>query len=187
MAQIKGTAMLQCVKVLRAHRDAAKGLLPEELHPYLEKRIAISVWYPESDHLALIRAVGQIIGADRGDLWEFLGRASAKNDLTGVYRNMLKIGDTNATLRRGPALWQAYHDTGRVTVTWTGEHQAKVELADYGLPSLEMCGTFGGYYTELLHLSGARESSGVHIACRLDGAPACLWQVKWTPAEADAV
>ena len=36
MGNIKGTAMLQCVKVLRAHRDAAKPLLPEELHDYLE-------------------------------------------------------------------------------------------------------------------------------------------------------
>ncbi|HTF32262.1 MAG TPA: DUF2378 family protein [Myxococcota bacterium] len=179
MPQIKGTAMLQCVKALRAQREKAAALLPRELQHYLEKRIAISVWYPEKDHLALLRAVAELVGGGRRDVWEFLGRASARSDLQGVYRNMLKVGDPDATLRRGPALWQAYHDSGTVTVTWESENLVRVELADYGLRAAEMCGVFGGYYHELLHLSGAREVSVAHTACRLSGAQECQWHTKW--------
>jgi hypothetical protein len=159
MAQIKGTAMLQCVRLLRAQREKATALLPPELQHYLDRRIAISVWYPELDHLGLLLVVAELVGAGQHDVWEFLGRASARNDLQGIYRNMLKLGDPDATLRRGPALWQAYHDTGTVSLAWEGKNLVRVSLAEYGLRAAEMCGVFGGYYHELLHLSGAREVS----------------------------
>jgi uncharacterized protein DUF2378 len=179
MARIKGTAMLQCVKLLRAQREKATALLPPELQHYLDRRIALSVWYPEADHLALLRVVAELVGAGQRDMWASLGRASARNDLQGIYRNMLKLGDPDATLRRGPALWQAYHDTGIVSLVWEGENLVCVSLAEYGLRAAEMCGVFGGYYHELLHLSGAREVSVAHTACRLDGAQVCQWHVKW--------
>ncbi|HME68461.1 MAG TPA: DUF2378 family protein [Myxococcota bacterium] len=179
MAQIKGTAMLQCVKLLRAQREKAAALLSPELRQYLEKRIAISVWYPEEDHLGLLRVVAELVGTGHRDVWEFLGRASARNDLQGIYRNMLRLGDPDGTLRRGPALWQAYHDSGAVSVEWEGENVVRVSLAEYGLRAAEMCGVFGGYYHELLHLSGAREVSVAHTACRLGGAQVCQWHTKW--------
>ena len=178
MAQIKGTAMLQCVKLLRAQREKAASRLPPEVRHYLEKRIAISVWYPEEDHLALLRVVAELVGAGQRDVWAFLGRASARNDLQGIYRNMLKLGDPDATLRRGPALWQAYHDSGTVSVAWQGENLVRVGLTDYGVRAAEMCGVFGGYYHELLHLSGAREVSVAHTACRSGGAQVCEWHTK---------
>jgi hypothetical protein len=179
MAQIKGTAMLQCVRLLRVQREKATALLPPGLVHYLDRHIAISVWYPEGDHLALLRVVAELVGAGQRDVWEFLGRSSARNDLQGIYRKLLKLGDPDATLRRGPALWQAYHDTGTVSLSWEGENLVRVSLAEYGLRAAEMCGVFGGYYHELLHLSGARDISITHTACRLDGAPVCQWHTKW--------
>jgi hypothetical protein len=64
-------------------------------------------------------------------------------------------------------------------VAWESENLVRVELADYGLRAAEMCEVFGGYYRELLRLSGAREVSVAHTACRLSGAQVCQWHTKW--------
>ncbi|HVP28096.1 MAG TPA: hypothetical protein VMW35_02920 [Myxococcota bacterium] len=45
-----------------------------------------------------------------------------------------------------------------------------------------MCAVFGGYASQLLELAGARDVAVAKDACRVDGAAACAWRVKWQDA-----
>lgn len=179
MAKIKGTAMLNTVKTLRAMRDEAAKVLPVELLHYLDQRILVSEWYPESDQLGLLRALVQIVPDQGMDPWEFMGRFTAKHDLSSLYKSMIREDDPSGTLRNGALLWRTYHDTGRCTVTLEGESAAMVTLEEYGMPSREMCGILGGWYGELVRTVGGRDVEVEHSHCVSRGDTACKWQIKW--------
>jgi hypothetical protein len=183
-ARIKGTAILSIVKALRAGRDEAREALPQALHHYLENRVLVSEWYPESDQLELLRALSKIIPDQGMDPWEFMGRFTARRDLSGLYKNMFRPGDPAGTLKGGVVLWKSYHDTGRCDIVFEGDGSARVSLLDYGLPSREMCGILGGWYGELVRMSGGREAEVSHEICVHRGGEACTWTVKWQPPEA---
>lgn len=179
VARIKGTAMLNTVKTLRASRERAREILPDALHHYLDQRVLVSEWYPESDQLELLRALSKIIPEQETDPWEFMGRYTAQRDLAGVYRHLYQPGDPVRTLKAGGVLWKTYHDTGRCEVAFDGPSSAQVELRDYGLPSAEMCGILSGWYGELVRMSGGLEVEVAHGACRTRGDRSCRWTVKW--------
>ena len=183
MARIKGIAMLNCVKALRSRKEQVRALLPPHLRCYLDERIMVSGWYSEEDQLALIRALAQVLPAQGMDVYEFMGRFTAQRDLVGLYGHMLKMGDPQATLRRGRAIWKAYHDTGTLTVTFTGPGMARLELSDYGLPTSEMCRLLLGWYGELVRMTGAGDVEIAETHCRTRGDAACRWEVKWKPEE----
>ncbi len=186
VARIKGVAMLNAVKALRGQKSRARDLLPSHIHWYLDERIMVSGWYPENDQLALIRALAQVLPPTGMDVYEFMGRFTAQRDLVGLYGHMLKMGDPEATLRRGPAIWKAYHDTGTLQVTFTGPGLARIQISDYGLPSTEMCRLLLGWYGELVRMTGARNVEIVEAQCRHRKDVACVWEVKWEPEEPGA-
>ncbi len=180
MARIKGVAMLNCLKALRARKEEARTVLPAPLRWYLDERIMVSGWYPEEDQLELIRALAQVLPAPGMDMYEFMGRFTAERDLAGLYEHMVKQGDPQWTLRRGPAIWRSYHDTGTLSVTFEGPGSARLELSDYGLPSSEMCRVLLGWYGQLVRMTGAREVEISETRCRQRKDAACVWEVKWT-------
>ena len=179
MAKIKGTAMLTTVKTLRALREEAKKALPEELHHYLDQRILVSEWYPESDQLALVRVLGRFMPKGEGDPWELMGRFTAERDLGGLYKSLIRQGDPVATLKNGALFWGRYHDTGHVTVLIEGDGAGRITLEDYGMPSREMCGILGGWYGELVRTVGGRDVEVTHDRCVSRGAGLCEWRIKW--------
>ena len=83
MARAKGASLLGAVKWLRHDREAALRALPARLHPYLDARIQVASWYPEEDLLELIRALARILPANGADVYEQMGRFSARDQLAG--------------------------------------------------------------------------------------------------------
>ena len=186
MARIKGVSMLNAVKALRGEKEKARQLLPQHLHCYLDERIMVSGWYPEEDQLELIRALAQVLPASGTDVYEFMGRFTAQHDLAGLYGHMLRPGDPEGTLRRAAAIWQSYHDSGRLTVAFTGPGMARLTITGYGLPSSEMCRLLLGWYGELVRITGAHDVEIAEMQCRNRNDPACVWEVKWKPEEPGA-
>jgi len=181
MAKAKGASLLSAVKWLRKSREAALAALPPRMHHYLEDRIQVAFWYPEEDLVELVRALARILPVGMGRIYEQMGRLSARDQLTGVYRHLLEGGDVLSLPRRGLALWQSQHDTGRLKLTLDGPGAARIELADYALPSREMCEILLGYTTEMFVMAEVPAPAVRKTACRLDGAPSCSWQCSWTP------
>jgi hypothetical protein len=184
MAKIKGTGLLDVVKRLRNHKEAAKKVLPPHLHSYLEDRIIIFGWYPAEDHLALLRALVALLPQEPAECYDFMGRLSARKDLLGVYRNALKEGNPLGMLKAGRQVWASYHDTGRILVTPEGPGQARLDLVGYEMPSEEMCAINTAWIHEELILSGAKDPEVMHSRCCLRRDQLCRWECKWQEEEA---
>lgn len=181
MARAKGASLLSAVKWLRKHREAALANLPPHLHHYLEERIQIASWYPEEDLVELIRGLARSLPVGIGRVYEQMGRLSARDQLTGVYRHLLEGGDALSLPRRGLVLWQSQHDSGRLKLSMEGPDAARVEISDYALPTREMCGIMLGYTAEMFVMADLKDPVVRKTSCRLDGAASCIWQCSWTP------
>ena len=186
MARAKGASLLSAVKWLRGNRDQALAALAPNLHHYLDDRIQVASWYPEQDLIELIRALARILPAGGGDVYEQMGRFSARDQLAGVYRHLLEGGDVLSLPRRGLVLWQSQHDSGRLCVSMDGPGSARVEVSDYALPTREMCKILLGYTAEMFVMAELKDPVVRKTACRLDGAERCAWQCTWTSAPVGA-
>jgi hypothetical protein len=181
MGKAKGTSLIRAVKALRANKDAARKALPERLHNYLEERILVSSWYPEEDALEILRAIAKITPDPGMDIFEFMGRVSARADLEGVYAPLLRQGDPRTTLRRTAVTWEHYHDTGKEKLVESGENRIVVDITGYDHPSREVCRTTKGWLQELITMAGGKDVRVVHEQCVLDGADACRFEATWAP------
>lgn len=186
MARAKGASLLGAVRWLRHDREAGLRALPGRLHHYLEEIIQVASWYPEEDLLELIRAIARILPAGGGDIYEQMGRFSAREQLAGVYRHLLEGGDEFSLPRRGLVLWQSQHDTGRLSMTIEGPGTARIDVVDFALPSREMCGVLLGYTSEMFAMADLKEPSVRKQTCRVDGSERCSWSCTWTAAPASA-
>lgn len=184
MARIKGTAMLNSVKFLRANfKERALELLPPEQHKYLNARILVSSWYPEEDNLAIIRALARILKEnvrDVGDdVYAYMGRYVAQADFSTFYASLVRPNDPEETLRRAPVAWRMYHDTGSFSVSFQGPGRARVELSDYGMPSKEMCSLLKGFHEQMIVMAGAQQVTSQEVTCRNRGDRVCAWEMHW--------
>jgi hypothetical protein len=186
MASAKGASLVGAIKWLRHNRAAALRALPARHHHYLEKHIQLASWYPEEDLLELIRAVAKTLPAAGGDIFEQMGRFSAREQLAGVYRHLLEGGDEVTLPRRGLVLWQSQHDSGRLSMTIEAPGSARVEILDFALPSRELCAVLRGYTAEMFVMADLRGLGVEEASCRLDGADRCAWRIRWTPAPTGA-
>ena len=183
MARIKGVAMMNAVKALRAQKERARELLPARMHGYLDERITVSRWYPEEDQLELLRVLASllpdVVPEGAGDIYEYMGRFTALRDMQGLYSHLLRPGDPEGTLRLGAATWKAYHDTGDFRVSFAEPGTAVLELSGYGLPSSEMCRLLRGWYTQLIEMTGAKDVDLTKTHCRNQGDNHCAWLAEW--------
>lgn len=178
MPRIKGTNVVNAVKMLRTARERALTVLPAALHPYLDERILVSSWYPEEDQLGLLRALASFMPR-APDPYVTMGRGTARSDLTGIYKLQFRAGDVVRTLAFAGALWRNAHDTGEMTTEAQGTNVVMVRLRDYGAVSSEMCRVCTGYFVEVVSLAMGKPGEVQHIECRLTGAPVCVWRVRW--------
>jgi predicted hydrocarbon binding protein len=182
VAKVKGTLIQSAVRFLRHHKDAARASLPPTLHHYLEERVLPTDWYPETDLVAMMRAMAPLLQDAGEDAFVLMGRAAVREHLDGVYEHLLK-GARASLGRRLATLWQTQHDSGRVTTTELGPVKARFELADYGHPTREMCASMRGYVLEMLESAGFSAVEVREIACVLEGARHCGWEACWREPE----
>lgn len=179
--QTKGTNLIDMVKFLRSQRDAARRLLPEPLHRYLDERLNVAAWYPEEDMIGLVQALAKLLPRSAEDPLILIGRLNARSHLQGTYAHLLKDASPSTLPVRAVALWKTMHDTGEFQLR-VDEASADARLSGYGHPTAEMCAMLAGYLLELFVVAGAADVKIDEIACCRRGASACRWQIAWTGA-----
>jgi hypothetical protein len=179
MGRVKGITILDAVKFLRARRDDALEVLPKELHGYLDDSITQSMWYPEADGVALIRAVAQLLPPPVDRALMMMGERTARAQTT-VYGDLLR-GATSTS--RTFALWSSQHDTGEMRSMVEAPNRVRLELVGYEDTSREMCLLLGGYLSGTLAINGITDASVQKLSCRLWGDAVCTWRGTWTPIE----
>jgi predicted hydrocarbon binding protein len=179
MANAKGAVLLGPIKFLRKRRDAAREILPESLHHYLEQDIRLSGWYPEADFVALIRASARLMPGDLDAAIEQMGMVGARA-LAEVYGDLMRSMKSNSSVF---ALWTAQHDTGELRGSWESPTSARVELANFAAPSRENCLLANGYIRGSFALNGNDDVAIEKRSCVVLGGERCVWRVTWKPRE----
>jgi uncharacterized protein (TIGR02265 family) len=179
MAKLKGTFFQNTVKALRRHGAAARGAVSEPLRHYLDARILTSSWYPEEEHLELLRALVQL-GPNRHRAWEELGRVSAERDMGTVYKALFRPGDPAGSFERLRAVWALGHDTGSLEPQLLSPGSGRLHLRDYPLVSEELCRLNTAFFATVLRQAGAKHADARHTHCRGRGDGACSWELRWS-------
>jgi predicted hydrocarbon binding protein len=184
--QIKGVAMLNCIRALRSlDKERARELLPPAMHKYLEnERILAVAWYPESEMLELNRALAQLMrptlrGASLEETYVHMGYLVGGIDLAKMYASLQRGGLDSELVQKMAAGWKQYHDTGSLIAS-VEPQQVRFELRDYGLPTQELCWIQRGWFVAYLErAAGAEHVTVVESQCRQRGAHSCIWQGSW--------
>jgi hypothetical protein len=180
---IKGSNILMPVKALRSVPDKARSLLPESAHRYLVDRILVSSWYPESDGLAIFKAY-VALAPGLGKLpYVSIGRVGAHQHARETYKHLVESHDMERILANAQAMWRSYHDTGTLTTTRIGPHEAELALSDYGMLCLEWCDIIRGYFEGMTQ---AATSGGATCDLLSYDAKSKVgrWRLRWTEGSA---
>jgi hypothetical protein len=179
--RIKGASVVQIVKALRRNKQAALRALPAALHPYLERRIHVGLWYSDEEACQLMKALAAALPVAGEDPWVLMGRASVSGHLEGVYKASIQdlLSSADGVLRYADALWKSIHDTGSLRFHPEGETAGTVELAGYTPPLPEVCRLHGAYFEEVMRRTGDPFKELSKRDCVLRGADACRWRWLW--------
>lgn len=181
--RVKGIALLQLVKGLRIHRERAEELLDESYHSYLTERIALTAWYPEEDHIALMEAMVQILAPSEEDPWSFLGRIQGHHDLSETLYYRIEHGQPWRTLRSWSEIWRLYYDKGRSKAKLLAPGHARAEIHGYEPAGHEgMTRLLAAYLGEMLRLAGAR-SVDVRVAEVGSATSPIVFEITWKEKE----
>jgi hypothetical protein len=175
VANAKGTVMAGLVKMIQDHREAAQRLLPAKLHKYFDTRVVLAAWYPLDEYLALLRVSIKLTPNPPRDFYEQMGRASAREQMSGIYRRLKE----NTTRQAAATLLSAMYDTGQMNIVERSPGRAVLEWVNFAMPARELCGTFTGYQAERMTLQGLEEVRVKHTVCRAEGAGVCRWELDW--------
>jgi len=179
MGRVKGIAILDAVKFLRARRDDALETLPAPMHHYLDDQIGTSMWYPEGDLVELIRGVAKLLPGPIDRALMMMGERSARAQ-TVVYGDLIRGIQSNS---RTFALWSTQHDTGEMRSQMESPSRVRVELAGFEDTSREFCLLLGGYLAGTLAVNGITDGSIQKLSCRLWGDSICAWRGSWSPLD----
>ena len=175
MANAKGTVVAGLVKLIQARPDRAKKLLHEKLHKYLDMRIVLAAWYPLDEYLALLRVAPKLRKNPPRDFFEQMGRASAREQMSGIYRRLRE----NTSRQAAATLLSAMYDTGQKNMVERSPGHAVLEWVNFAIPARELCENFTGYQAERMTLQGLEEVRVRHTKCRAEGGTVCRWELDW--------
>jgi hypothetical protein len=119
--KVKGVAFRSVCHAVRGLRgeaffDGALQLMEPEVGVALAGNgIVARGWYPIDWYREMWRAVDEAGGEGRSFARE-VGKVCVRNDLTGVYRVVLKVLSPHTVFNASPRLFASYYDTGTVEI-----------------------------------------------------------------------
>ncbi len=110
------------------------------------------------------------------DRMRLLGRASAKHDLTGLFRVYLMLATVRSVIKQTARMWRTYHDNGDARVERGASNQATLVIENYpALPS-NLQEMIAGYVAKGLELAGGKNPKVYRDASNPN---AWKWNTSW--------
>ena len=182
--QIKGFAIRGLLKYVKdsGFQGGIPTLLeslPADIQPVFGERILSSLWYPYPAFAALAQAVEREIGDGNSMLLEDVGRSSGRRDLGGIFRFITAILTIERVVRRAPAYWKRYCDTGDLEVINVDSGHFTVRLS--GFPQIDPahCQMIRGWILGLGEGTGAKNVDIRKVSCVHRGDSNCEYQGTW--------
>jgi hypothetical protein len=186
--KIKGTLLVHLEGyAIRSHGEkewrAIVSELPLEDQEVLSQPLIVGIWYPAGTwNRALDRYLSTYYD-NAGRAMTALAQYVAAQDLSTIFKLVLKLGSPEFVLSRTGSLYNRYFDTG----TWTAEKvdsrhwrctlQAPTN-EDLGPNQLSCSEGICAWNQRALELTGAR-ARVEQVRCRFKGAPMCEYKVTW--------
>lgn len=184
MSNVKGSVLLSRLDFVRDHfgQDGLTSLLEAltDDDRRVTARLLPAQWYPFVLGERIDDVIMNVLG--RGDPGTFhrLGVRSAEVNLAGVHAVFVHDGDPHGLLRRAPAIYKLYYDTGNRVYEKTGECSCRLTTHDSESYSRADCFTVIGWHQRAVELCGGTNVRIDHPDCRVAGARACRYDISWT-------
>jgi hypothetical protein len=189
MPSVKGNAVLNVTRYVEVTYGPGElsrliGGLLEPDRAILRGLILPGGWYPIGLWNRLLDHFVEVLG--RGDPQSFRPVAEfiAENDMTMIFKVLLKIASPAMIVERSPSLWERYFDVGAaVPIREEPDRYVVVINAprepDQG-PGVVTCAAgVPAWLMRAVSLAGAKWSYAHERACRFRGARACEIEVGW--------
>jgi uncharacterized protein (TIGR02265 family) len=183
--KIKGNILLSRLGFVKQHfgdtaLERVLGSLPADDQRLLRGMIGNVGWYSFEVGRRLDDAIVRELGGGNSKVFEDIGAASAKANLTTVHKLSITPGNPQAFLAQAPVIYKLYYDTGRRDYTPTGPNTGVLTTYDAESFSAADCLTVVGWYKEALRMCGAANVEIVEETCRAKGGEFCRYNVKWS-------
>jgi len=177
--------------VLRSRLDFVKGhfgdeglsrllaSLSEDDRSVLTDGLLPAQWYPFDLGERLDSGIMRTLGGGSATTFRRLGARSAEVNLAGVHQVFVHPGDPHALLRRAPAIYKLYYDTGHRTYESLGPTSCRLVTHESESFSAADCETVIGWHERAVELCGGRNPRIEHPRCRARGAPVCEYVLSW--------
>lgn len=190
MQQIKGAILKARLGFVEQHwgragTEQVLAALPEEDQRMLRTLLTVK-WYPFGIGERLDKAIVDVLGEGRTEVFERLGAASADANLSTVHKQFLTPGRPHVFLGKAPQIYGFYYETGRRTYEQTGENSGVLTTYEAETFSAPDCLSVVGWYKRALELCGVHDVSIDEDECRARGGQVCRYQVRWQNAPAPA-
>lgn len=154
--------------------------LSEEDREELEGTMLASTWHPFELNDRLDSAIVEVLGEGGKEIFESIGRASARQNLEGPHRAFAARRDPAWFLSATDRIYDFYYDKGHRTYEATGPKSGVITTFDSETFSETDCLTVIGWYKEALEMCGVSTVEMVEEACRAKGDSTCRYRISWS-------
>jgi uncharacterized protein (TIGR02265 family) len=153
----KGTNVVSVRRLLQAagrEAEAVTQLDPADAETY-RSTLAVA-WVPIEFIARLFAAAAPVLFPGEPRAIRELGRTIARDNLTGIYRMLLRIVSIPFAIERASSLWSTYNDSGDASITRVGEDRARMTVANYAAFPEATVEETAGYIEGVALLCGAK-------------------------------
>ncbi|HMJ13946.1 MAG TPA: hypothetical protein VK524_21160 [Polyangiaceae bacterium] len=186
--KIKGTLLVHLKSyALRNHGETlwneSLSDLPLNDRKVLAEPLIVGVWYPVGVWNRALHAYLNHNFNNPGRAMTSFAQYVAAEDLSTLFKLVLRVGSPEFVLTRTDSLYNRYFDTGRWTAQKQGTRAWQCELnspidEEQGPGTLSCNEGISAWVRRALELTGARARVD-HVRCRFQGSPVCLYEVSW--------
>jgi uncharacterized protein (TIGR02265 family) len=154
--------------------------LPQGDQDLLRASVVNVGWYDFEIGERLDKAIVTVVGGGDTRVFEEMGRASARENLTTVHSNFLEPRDPQKFMAKAPMIYRFYYDTGHRTWEPTGPTSGVLTTFDSETFSTSDCATVIGWHKEALAMLGAKNVVMIEETCRARGGEFCRYLLSWS-------
>jgi len=159
--------------------DKVLEALPEADRTVLRGILLPAGWFAYEIGERLDQAIVDVLGKGDLKIFEDIGRKSARENLSGIHKSFLRIGDPQAFLAQTRIIYKFYYNTGSREFVSTGPNSGVLTTVGAETFSVADCMTVIGWHKEALELCGAKNVSMKETKCRGRGDAACEYEIHW--------
>ncbi len=143
------------------------------------KQIVVSGWYPISWYCELLGALAKASEQPPEQFVRVLGRNAAKQDISGVYRALLKLLKPSTILSLFGRLFNTYYSAGQLLVDDEGPTRLRLRLTGCTGFDRNMYLEILGSGEQLMEMAGGRNVRGRIVAGGQDGSSHAVLEGNW--------